>query len=663
MQLFSKDKDREENEYYWALVLESGWVQAGIWSITEGKVQTTSVSPPIAWEVDEEFSGAVDAALSAAVQNLPEDFGEPTKTVFGVPAAWVEEGKIKEKHLEQIKKVCKELTLEPSGFVVLTEAVANLTKSEEGTPLSAVVVGIGQANLEVAVFRMGKLAGTTEVARSVSLFDDLTEGLSRFSEAEAFPSRVIIFDGKEGELEEEKQILINSNWNGLEKVKFYHTPKIEILTPERKVSAVALAGGLEMGGVAEETGFVVGEDIAKKEIPKTIEPEVPVNIKVKKHFSFPKFSLPKPKFSFPKFSFGKGLGIVGATLVLLFVFWWLVPRANVKIYVSPKKFEEKINLVPDSAKALTVEVSADKTKATTGTKRVGDKAQGTVKIQNGTAAGIILKAGTILTAASDFKFTTAQPASVSAALSPSLPGTQTIDVFAYDIGAEYNLAKGESFKVANYPKAEVDATSTVDFSGGTSRNISAVSAEDQKSLEESLTTELLDNAKKKLAEELSSEEILIDSSLFSTPSTRTFSHKVGDEADNLKLNLVLNVKSYSVLKKDLVDQAKKILDQNVPSGFVLNADQLQFTFEANTSKTDQPLFPTRIVANFLPDIDRGVLVKQISGKSSSAVESYLFSAIPGFSRAEITLKPRLPGWLGSLPRIPKNINLDVLAER
>ena len=89
-------------------------------------------------------------------------------------------------------------------------------------------------NLEISVFNLGNLIGTTDVARSVSIIDDVTEGLSRFEGASPLPSRMIVFDGKGGELEEAKEELMKANWEGNGKMKFLHTPKAEVLVNYQK---------------------------------------------------------------------------------------------------------------------------------------------------------------------------------------------------------------------------------------------------------------------------------------------------------------------------------------------------------------------------------------------------------------------------------------------
>src|SRR3990170_4522634 len=163
------DKEKEK-EYFWSLIIEPGWVQAGVWNIEGEKAEVISISPTTAWETEGELLGAADAALSAAVQNLPD-----------------------------------------------------------------------------------------------TMADDVAEGLARFSGSEAFPSRIILYNGKEGELEEVKQTLLNVSWESFEKIKFLHSPKVEIVTPERKVLAVSLAGASEIAnvtgvGIAKVVGGIEKEE-------------------------------------------------------------------------------------------------------------------------------------------------------------------------------------------------------------------------------------------------------------------------------------------------------------------------------------------------------------------------------------------------------------------
>ena len=678
-------KEDRTKEYYWAVVIEPGSVQAGIWEIVGSKAEAVSISSPAVWETDKELIEATDTALSSSVQTFPEDFKEPSKAVFGVPTSWVEKGQIKEENLTKIKNICTDLSLEPTGFVVLPEAIAHFLKVEEGIPPNAAIVGVGKDYLEIAVFKSGVLTGNTAVARSVSFFEDIIEGFCRFSTSENPPSRIVIYNNKEGELEEIKQLLVSSEWEGQEKLKFLHPPKIEILTSDKKVLATALAGASEIGAVAlvepesapsaQELGFVMGEDVAAKPEAQTFKTPPAPATPVKKEFSkfhWPKFRL--PKFYLPRMFGSKSVvaaGILISAAILFFAFGWLYPKAEVKIYVNPKRFEEKteisIDLGVSSAdldkmiipgKAVSVQVAGEKTKSTTGTKKIGDKTKGTVNIQNGMSAILDLAAGTILTSANGLKYGTVLAASVSAALSPVDPGTQTVEIAAADIGAEYNLAKDEIFKVGSYPKADVDAIATADLTGGSSREISAVSADDAKSLLDSLTDELTGQAKKNLSAEAPLGGIFIDESLTATASSKVFSSKVGDEASNLKLSLGLKASALVAAKDDLVALAKKILAGSAPSGFRLNENNLGFNF----TRLEANLFSLKIAADFLPDEDLAALTKKILGKNSSTVETE-FSSIPGFSRAEINIEPRFLNRLRIVPLVSKNVSVKITSER
>ncbi len=716
-------KGGKDGEFYWALVIEPGWIQAGIWQIIAEKAEVISISPPAAWETDEELIGAADTALSAAIQTLPEDVSEPQKTVFGVPPSWVSEGQIKKEHLGAIRKICADLSLEPSGFVVLPEAIAHYYKSQEGSPLNAIILGVGSENLEIAVFRLGNLSGNSVIARSVSVSDDVIEGLARFASSEPLPSRILIYNGKEGELEDVRQALLDTSWDEHENIKFLHTPKIEVVDPNKKVLATALAGASEIANVSQietvkkgyqeegaaprevenvsepeekvspkDLGFLVGEDVAKEK-SQEILPMQKVQEKPFFQRASPIGFLEKIKLTLSSFLSGLrirkegisgapskrvwsvGLVVLGLLLVIGFIYWWFFPKAVVTVYVAPRRLEEEMTLIVDvdadspnfservlPGEVIETEVSGDRTKSTTGTKVIGERAKGTVKIQNGLVTTINLSAGTILVSSGDLRFSLDKAASVSAALSPSEPGVANVEVTAANIGAEYNLVKDESFKVGNYPKAEVDAISLADLTGGSSRDISAVSKEDAETLEENLTEELIEKAKNELAAMVASDKFFIKDVIIAEATSKAFSNKVGDEASSLKLTLTLSTKGLVVIRQHLFDLAREDLKDKVSSGFVLRDEQLSAEFGLTDESGAEFELEGSFVANLLPEVKPDELAEKIKGKYPPLAENYLTS-IPGFTRAEIKLKPRFPGRLGTLPRLSKNITIEVSAER
>lgn len=678
MQIFQKDSPPQT---YWSVVVEPGWIQAGIWQVINGSASILSVSPPTPWETEDELIGSADAALSSCVQKLDNDTPEPQKTVFGVPASWVEKGEIKEKYLADIKKICTELSLTPVGFVVLSEAIANYYKSGEGAGINAIVVGVSSESLEVSVFKKGNLMGNTQVSRSVSASEDVIEGLSRFGLDEPLPSRIIVFDGKEGEIEDFRQVLIDASWDGVEKIKFLHTPKVEIFESEKKVLATALAGGSEIANVtqivlekeedevkpldSEKLGFVVGEDITQNKPdtePKKVEPEeMRENIITKS--KLPKFKFKLPAINLPAFPFslkegGKtsllaGLFFLVALLVSGVIFWWFYPTAKVVIYVAPKKFEETFTIDSTSLgqEQVSVDMSGDRTTPTTGTKTVGDKAKGIVTLYR-VGPSVMLPAGTVLLGPGNLAFSLDEDVKVASGSATSI-GNTSAKVTAKNIGAEYNLASATTFSVGNYG-ADLEAKNDAAFSGGTSHEIQAVDRRDQENLLNDLQQELVSKAKNKIISDLAADRFLVESSATTEATDKNFDHKVGDEADNLKLNLSLKVSFVTLDKQKLIDFAKESLKDKVPSNYVLRDDQLSFSFNSDSKLV--------ISANLLPQINTDEIKQKIAGKLPGVVEEYLTS-VAGFSRAEINISPHLSGRFGTLPKVAKHIQIEISAER
>lgn len=742
-------------ELYWSLVIEPGWVQASIWKIEgeEKRATVVVIGSSTRWETPEDLVNAADTSLSSAIQRYPQDLVEPSKTVFGVSPTWVTEGQIKKDHLDKIRTICIKLSLEPAGFVVLPEAIAYLIKSEEGSALNGVVIGMGIESIEVTVFNLGNLSGTATVAKSLSIVDDVVEGLSRFSLGDPLPSRFLIYDGKEGELEEARQALVTTDWQEAfaGKVRVLHVPKVEIVSPDRKMIAVSLAGAAEIAGVASitigkeeakaeelkadeeeelaeidkqdrepdssafesdnlspiEAGFAIDKDIPppvideddveiEEAVPKA-QPKVQANQPVSKILVKPpklkigsilsKVSSLVPKLSLPT-SFGrpvakiKRLASMGVAAALIFIIagvaiWWFVPKATVTIYVEAHKIEAvrqvsfdvsgadtKLNDFIFKTKGVEAVVEGDKTQSTTGTKTVGEKAKGSVEIRNGGSVPLSLESGTLLASSSGLKFRIDSAVSVPEASSPSTPGSATVSVTADAIGSEYNLSKDETFKVSNYPKSDVDALASGDFSGGSSRQISAVSKDDRLNVEKDLTAELTQKGSDELAGAVEEGWMFVPQSVQVTALQTDFSNKEGDEAESLKLALKLSLKGFAVAINEVNEAAKSLLASQTPGEYILRDDQIDASFTLDPTKVVKGVVTAnaKIAGNLIPKVDAQALRSAIVGKYPEIAQNYI-SSIPGYGRASIKVNPLFPGKLGTMPHVPENISIGIVATK
>lgn len=737
-------KEDRKVDYFWSLIIEPGWVQAGIWSVKEGKVAIASKSSSVAWGDDAEIISSTDAALSSAIQNFPEDAKEPSQVVFGVSGSWVSEGNIKTEYLDKIKNICSELSLKPSGFVVLSEAIAYYIKSEEEAPLTGLVIGVFAESLEITQFKIGKVVGSTIVSRSVSVADDVAEGLSRLSLDGNFPSRFVVYDGKEGDLEEARQSILDAKWDDFEKIKFLHAPKVELITPEKKIIATSLAGGMEIAGAksvdklkpdvdqpdqinssrelnetdelnAADVGFVLGEDVkditnkdAKNQpeqdetskpdlvsdaAPEIVEGRTNIQVNQNKASLFVKIkdkissvfnrivdllagaSNNRRPFS-KKATPSRRLIIAGVVFFGLllgggFALWWFVPKAVVKIYVSPQKLDETTSItVDEKSNAVDLEkkiipgliestsVESDKTKSTSGTKTVGERAKGEVTLYR-SGNQITVDKGTVLKSGNGLAFTLDEDASVASG-SASSPGTTKVGVTAESIGSDSNLASGESFDVGNYPSSDLEAKNENTFTGGSSREVSVVSEDDQASLEEELTGEIVDTAIEKIQSDLSSDLMLIKDSVKTEIIKKEFDKKVGDEGGTLKLDLELKVSVLTIKSEDLAKLAEEVLKGKVSEGYTLKSNQIKYEFDYKEGEGAKHLLDVKLSANLLPKVDTNEIKKNITGKYSAVASTYL-TDVKGFKKAQIEITPKLPGRLNTLPRLSQNISIEVEA--
>ncbi len=464
-----RQQEKEKKEYLFALQLDEGVVKCAIWTIENGTVKVVSIGETQYWENEKEILTAVDASISSATEKASdlEKDAEPNKVILGVAPDWVEDNKIIADRLEVFKKISKELDLSPTGFVVTPEAVIHFLKVNDGIPPTAILVGGGKKRLIITPTRLGKIIGNQIVNRSGDLGADVAEGLSRFSQEETFPPRIILYNNFGKDLDEEKQQLMNYPWAD-NHISFLHLPKVETLSPDFDIKAIALAGGREMVGAEkivmdveeasskpdieeefvkkeEETelmGFVKGKDVAQ-ELPavEAVVPAVSEALKPKpKKLLLPKISIssifnffskvklvPRINLKFPSLkglSWGKTPLIVGTAFAFIIVvvgvisfLLWKLPKADVILFVKPQvsqeeytvKLDPNLNQVdPENlalpAKQVEAELEGEKTLATTGTKMVGEKSKGKVIIYNRTSAEKTLNPGTEITGLNGLKF-------------------------------------------------------------------------------------------------------------------------------------------------------------------------------------------------------------------------------------------------------------------
>lgn len=397
-------------------------------------------------------------------------------------------------------------------------------------------------------------------------------------------------------------------------------------------------------------------------------------------------SLPKlPKLpSLPKFKFDLSIGnslyfwLGGLIFVLigLAALFYLIPQATVSLTVTAKPISETLiltlNQSADAALDLENasipasysqhEISGQESIQVTGKKTIGDPAKGEVTIYNRTSLPKTLLKGTTISANS-LKFTLESDVTVASKSAGvdyvDVPGKANVKVIAQAFGSAGNLTAGTEFVVASFTKDSFVAKNDQAFSGGNSREVTVVSDADQKSLIQTLTTSLSDQLSASfLVDQTASEQhyVLLDD--IKTIKSE-FSHKIGEEASTLSLDLTLSLGVLKYNQNDVERLVQHTIKGSVPDGYTSASLPSSIKLTDTESIEDVGIRATADVTHYVTtSLDTPAIASTIRGKKHATATSFLTS-LPGVTAANITLTPNLPPRLVSLPHNVNRINIVV----
>ncbi|MBI4037299.1 hypothetical protein HY385_02650 [Candidatus Daviesbacteria bacterium] len=398
----------------------------------------------------------------------------------------------------------------------------------------------------------------------------------------------------------------------------------------------------------------------------------------------PKNFIPKLP-NFMKFGKSSKLIFIPAALLILILGYLFFVKATVTLLVEPRILEKDTEIVADpkaqvvdEAKQVIPGSSVETTvtgsgKGTaTGNKQIGDPAKGKVTIYNKTDDSVSLSSGTTLTSGGGLKFTldssvhiASQSSSLGADLTTTItPGKSSpVGVTAVAVGPDSNLPASSNTEnglaVTGYSKSQVVAMISDALSGGTSKNVTVVTSDDQKKLQAKVLDDLRQKAQTELQGKLSGDKKIISEALTVVDGKYTFSKQVNDQANEFSLSATVRFRGAAYSDSDLRTIVSKLLSTNIPEGFQLNLQDMQT--QADVAKVDKDgklTFKARFQAKLLPKYDTEAIKKQIKGQGiAGAVEQV--KKLEGVLGAEIKLKPSVPAQVARLPWITKNITVNI----
>ncbi len=695
---------KEVKEYFLVVGIEENRIIASVASIY-GKEVTIIGSGQSGFDDTSQETEAADIAISEAEKRVGGNV-LVEKVIFGLPVTLLDKDEIKPQHLARLKKITKALSLTPCGFIEYPEALANYLETKDESPPTLLLLSIGRTQITFSHIRVGKIENNIIVEKTNSITSDFEKALSNLSTTEILPSRIMLYDESgDAQLDDIREELSRYSWH--KHTTFLHTPKIETLETEALIYALVEGGAQSLGKdlqleekekpiiapsevqektVEETFGFIKNKDINEEQEKEIIEEEVELEDKPLTPEIYPEkkepvlTKSPKIHISLPKLNFSKlpllVLGIVIILLLLstLYTFWYY-PKATVKLIVYPSSSVSNIDVLftinSDSIKSginailattITQDVTGDKTISTTGTTKIGEKSHGEVTVYNKTLSSKTIPKGSVLIT-DNFKFSLDSDVTIASASDTGEGltfGKTTAKITANEIGPEENLTAGMNFNFRDFDKSSYYAKNNDKFSGGTSRDITSVSKEDQDNLLSSLTEGLTTLAKQQILQKLTPGEKLLDTTLSTNISSKRFSKSIGDETKEIKLDLTINVSGFKYKEKDLLNLTQDNAT-NIPSGFSLATEKTNIhIFDAKIDKQGNVLGKAKVMYYFIPKIDIDKIRSDIAGKPFGQADKYL-SNIKEIGGVEIISENRLPFMTDKLPLRHVNIQISLVS--
>lgn len=411
----------------------------------------------------------------------------------------------------------------------------------------------------------------------------------------------------------------------------------------------------------------------------------------KKSFSFPPLFGFIKKIRLPRIRLKPLLLILVAGGVIaggLYFTAFRMPKADIEIVVNSLPLTKSVSVKvkggvkSDSAKRILggsfveTTISDSLEGVTTGTKTVGEKAKGKVKIFNKTTAEKEFKKGTELKSSDDDDLvyvlddTVIVPARtdqdpVNPGDAPTMtPGEVAADVLAKDIGSKYNLKAGSSLEFDDFETSQFIASVIQKIDGGSSETVKVVTQEDIKKVGDELYAGLVQKAPSGLGAGAGQKKIAGSETV--TLTIQEANAIVGEEKDKVKVTQTVVVKGLVYSEKDLDKLLSEMIKDLVPDGYEIFSEEREVKVEVlgNTdsavlTSTEADLQVT-LKTYMVPKIDEGKLKEDLRGVSVSEAQKILGS-VKSIKTFKIDISSRIP-FFQRMPRDTEDISLKIIRE-
>jgi len=675
------------------LIVEENLVNSIVYSPSEEGLQLTGLGSPQDWD-GESFPSFKEAVEKSLGKHLSKK-AKTKQAIFVVSPFWTVKGeKLTETKSSLLKSLCQEYHWSPGGFVVDDESLVFHFQTAEEIPPSFIALFVWQGGFRLSLVHLGKVKKRLRLSSSQLSPEEIKEGLERLNFEGILPPKFVVWGNIPPGFEEE---MVSYPWADkgslflhLPEVQLFDWPQLalvfkEVVKVKAQESASLLSQEEEKDVRSSDTALPEGfsfQDLAtgeKEKVVKEEEKETTASLSSesvpperKKFFLkiFPSLPSLRIRFKLPAGILVKA-GL--ASIVLLLILWLWVIKREVILYVTPQQITARQEVVLAAGQSddqrtlpvreIVVEEEVEGEEVATGTKLIGEKAKGKVTVFNRTSKAVSFPAGSVIVSSAGLEFVFQSEVKV-ASKTPDLIngvdrwGEAEVEVEAAQIGTRYNLAKDTIFNIKDQPKGEFLVKNKEAFSGGTSREVSAVGEEDVARLKKAL----LQKAEKKVAEKLAhqgeeKEKLLEETKRLQTVSFQT-TKKIGEEGESFGGKLKLRASVLAINSDNLVALAQKILAPQLPTGYHLEADSIQVEFLPKEEKEGRWTGEIVVQGAFYPQLDTQALARQLRAKPKSRLLEEVKKQ-PRVYRYELNTSPRLFSFFPLLPYREENISVVI----
>lgn len=356
----------------------------------------------------------------------------------------------------------------------------------------------------------------------------------------------------------------------------------------------------------------------------------------------------------PPISRKKYMIVLGVILVVVIAVMILtLPRVTLVLSVKGEPFEKtadvtvssrigqsdlKESLVPGNLLEIAKE---DKRKfPATGKKDVGEKAQTTMTVSNGTGVDQTLTSGTVFTSSGGLEFVSIKevtvPKATLNAVGDKVSGTATVGVIAKEPGEKYNLPAGD-YTVADKDRISGKAPATA---GGSTRQVSVVSLEDQSQGRDTLTSSLASQATGEIKEKAKG-NVLLDEAIKTSVLSSNASAAPGTETNEFEMTVKAKTQVMVFGEKPFREVVLSKLKKDIPQDkelYLTNRDEIAIKVVEFGYDEGSITFQGQIKTKLVPKIDQNLLKQQVKGKGIVQAQEIL-QTVPDVQGTEIRFRP------------------------